>query len=110
MTTNIITTLDAMPTRGNAGRKPKYNWDSLFDGNINVVTQGDTDEDTIPSDTKMGSFRSLARTTANKRGLDLATVLGTGTEDEGGNGVPANGVALLATPVAADDTEDAGDE
>lgn len=68
-------TLTAMPTR-RRGRPPKYDWDTITDGQIHVLRQGRDFQ------TSAVSFRALCHRTAAARSLGLETRIQKATEDD----------------------------
>lgn len=67
-------TLTELPKR-RRGRPPKYDWDTITDGQIHVLRKGRD----FP--TSAVSFRALCHRTADVRNLDLETRIQNATED-----------------------------
>ena len=83
-------TIDELPKR--QGRGPKYDWDTILNGDVNVLTQGE-DFDCKPS-----SFESQARRVAAERELTLEVRTLSDTE-----------IALEASPRTDEDEADTVD-
>ena len=85
-------TLDSLPKR--SGRSATYDWDSILNGNVNVLAKGDD------FDCEVKSFESQARRTAAERGLKVE--IRTGPNDDLADGE----LAIQASPVDEDAVED----